>query len=92
MDLEWDEEKRQRNIRERGMDFADALRMDAATVRTREDVRRDYGEPRYNSIGLLDGRLCTFCWTLRNGTLRIISLRKANARECNEYEKQAPDA
>ncbi len=93
MDLDWDEEKRQRNLRERGLDFADVARFEPESVRTAPDDRRDYGEPRFNSIGYLDGRLCIFCWTPRNGRVRIISLRKANAREREDYETEyTPDA
>lgn len=93
MELEWDEGKRLRNIKERGLDFADVERFDPASVRTSPDLRHDYGERRFNSIGYLDGRLCKFCWTPRNGKVRIISLRKANARECEAYEAEpAPDA
>ncbi len=93
MDLEWDEEKRQRNLRERGLDFADVARFLPESVRTSSDDRHNYGERRFNSIGYLDGRLCIFCWTPRNGRVRIISLRKANAREREDYEgEQAPDA
>lgn len=86
MDLEWDEEKRQRTLHERGLDFADIARFDPESVRSRPDSRYEYGEPRIISIGYLDGRLCTFCWTPRQGKVRIISLRKANARESKSYQ------
>jgi uncharacterized DUF497 family protein len=93
MELEWDEEKRRRNLLERGLDFADVARFAPESVRTDADTRRDYGEPRFNSIGYLDGRLHSFCWTPRNGKVRVISLRKANARERESYEAgQAPNA
>ena len=86
MDLEWDEEKRRKNLQERGLDFADVDKFVPSTVRTRPDTRKDYGEPRFNSIGDLDGALCTFCWTPRGGKIRVISLRKANARERKTYQ------
>ncbi|MCM2473724.1 BrnT family toxin [Rhizobium sp. CG5] len=81
MDLEWDEEKRQRTLRERGLDFADAVRFDMDASFTRIDDRNDYGERRFISLGPLDGRLHVLCWTQRGDRLRIISLRKANDRE-----------
>ncbi|WP_084367867.1 BrnT family toxin [Rhizobium sp. RU36D] len=81
MELEWDEEKRQRNLRERGLDFADATRFDMESSVTRIDDRNDYGERRFVSLGPLDGRLHVLCWTQRGDRLRIISLRKANDRE-----------
>jgi len=61
MELEWDEEKRQRNLRERRLDFADVARFVPESVRTSSDDRLNYGERRFNAIGYLDGRLCIFC-------------------------------
>jgi uncharacterized DUF497 family protein len=81
MELEWDEEKRQRNLRERGLDFADAYGFDLASSVTRVDDRVDYGETRFVTYGLLGGRLHVMCWTERSERMRIISLRKANERE-----------
>ena len=93
MELEWDEASGSGTLIERNLDFADVAWFEPETVRTVIDSRRDYGEVRYNSTGYLEGRLCTFCWTPRNGKVRVISLRKANAREREEYEtNKAPDA
>ncbi len=93
MDLEWDEEKRQRNLRERGLDFADVGRFDFGTAIVVPDLRSNYGEPRFNTTGFLDDVLCVICWTPRSGNFRVISLRKANARERKKYEaEQASDA
>ena len=39
MEFEWDEEKRQRNILERDLDFADAALIDFTTATTNEDSR-----------------------------------------------------
>ena len=79
MDLDWDEAKRLQALLKRGMDFADV-------------VRFDYGELRFRSTGYLNGALCRFCWTPRNGRVRIISMRKVNDRERKIYEAeiQAP--
>jgi uncharacterized DUF497 family protein len=81
MELEWDEEKRQKNLRERGLDFADASRLDLASSLTMLDARKDYREDRFVSYGFIDGRLHVLCWTHRDDRMRIISLRKANDRE-----------
>jgi len=86
MELEWDESKRQRALRERGMDFADVGHFDYDTVVTWRDDRRHYGEERFNSYGYLDGLLCTYCFTVRQGRLRVISMRKCNERERKRYE------
>ncbi|HTV69003.1 MAG TPA: BrnT family toxin [Rhizobiaceae bacterium] len=65
---------------------------------TVEDNRQDYGEDRYVSLGLIGRRLHALVFTLRNldlktATLRVISLRKANNEEIDQYEqaKSQPD-
>jgi uncharacterized protein len=86
MELEWDERKRQQALVERGLDFADVARFVPETVVTVRDSRFDYGEDRFASTGYLDGVLCRFCWTPRNGRIRIISMRKVNERERKIYQ------
>ena len=49
--------------------------------RIRQDTRKDYGETRYATLGLIEGRLDCMCFTIRGDNIRIISLRKANERE-----------
>lgn len=87
MELEWDEVKRLLTLKERGIDFADVVRFEFETAMTRPDLRKDYGEKRFNSMGYLDGVLCSLCWTVRAKRLRVISLRKCNERERTKYEK-----
>ena len=53
---------------------------------TVEDDRQDYGEERYITIGFLDKAMVVLVWTPRDGTHRIISMRKANERERALYE------
>ena len=67
MELEWDEDKRQQTLKHRGLDFADVGRFDPDSIVTIPDERQDYGEPRYDSVGYLDGVLCSFCWTPAKG-------------------------
>jgi uncharacterized DUF497 family protein len=86
VELEWDEAKRRSTLAKRGLDFADVVRFDYDTVVSIPDVRRDYGEQRFNAYGYLDGVLCTYCFTYRNTRMRIISLRKANDRERKKYQ------
>ena len=83
--LEWDEAKRRRTLHERGVDFADMARFDWPTASVTEDQRIDYGEPRLVATGYIDGRLHICAWTPRGDRVRIISLRKANAREQEDY-------
>ena len=86
MELEWNETKRQETLDERGLDFADIALVDQDSLISEEDRRHDYGEVRFSSFAYLRGRLINFCWTPRNGSIRIISMRKANERERKTYQ------
>ena len=73
----WDERKRALNLRKHGVDFAAA-----ATI---VDDRRDYGEKRYRALGAVAGRFYVIVFTRRGEHIRIISARKANAREIKHH-------
>ena len=85
--IEWDDAKREKTLKERGLDFADVASVDWEDALTLEDARKNYGETRYVTIAHLKGRLCVFAWCYRGEALRVISLRKANAREGKKHEK-----
>lgn len=52
--ITFDPDKRDWTLRERGIDFAGAAAVFAGVHYTRQDDRRDYGEPRFVSIGTLE--------------------------------------
>lgn len=52
---------------------------------TAEDTREDYAEPRFITVGTIDGRMVVMVWTPRGEARRIISMRKANEREITRY-------
>jgi uncharacterized protein len=85
MKLSRDEAKRQKTLKERGLDFADAEIFFANEHFDIIDDKNDYGELRYLSYGFLDGRVVTIVWTPRGRTRRIISMRHVHA---GEIEKQ----
>jgi uncharacterized protein len=79
--ITYDRAKREKTLRERGLDFADALEVfEGGTVNFADD-RRDYGELRMITYGLLRDRMMAVVWTGDDAERRIISMRKANARE-----------
>ncbi len=80
--------KRQKTLAERGLDFEDAARVFAGVTLTLLDDRKDYGEPRFQTYGLLDGRLVMLVWTPRGADRHIISMRKCNAREKARFQKR----
>jgi uncharacterized DUF497 family protein len=81
MQIEFDPDKRKETLTERGLDFARADEIFAGVNVTAEDARFDYGEPRFITVGVLDGRMVVVVWTPRGRARRIISMRKANERE-----------
>ena len=85
MQITYDPDKRDDTLITRGLDMADAARVFAGPHMTSEDDRRDYGEIRLITIGFLAGRMVIVAWTHRGPARRIISMRKANAREQKTY-------
>lgn len=87
MEFEWDEVKSEACFVERGFDFAYAVRafLDPHRI-VRPDRRWNYGENRYQLLGSIEGRVFCLVYTLRKETIRIISARKANRREVQNYE------
>ena len=88
MRIAYDPAKREATLRERGLDMAAASHVFDGPTITIEDDRRDYGEIRYITIGLLADRMVLLAWTPRDDTRRIISMRKANTRERTLYERR----
>lgn len=86
MDIEWDPAKRQWTIDHRGLDFARAGEVFAGRHVTRQDYRRDYGEPRFFTMGLLDNTVVALAWTPRGAARRIVSMRHAHARELQRFQ------
>ena len=87
MQIEFDEAKRKKTLAERGLDFAQAVEVFAGPHFTGQDSRQAYLEDRFITAGLMGGRLVVMVWTPRGAARRIISMRKANAREKALYEK-----
>lgn len=85
MQIEFDLDKRDKTLAERGLDFARAGEVFGGRHLTAEDLRENYSEPRYTTLGRLDGRMVIMVWTPRGEVRRIISMRKANEREQARY-------
>ena len=84
--ITYDPVKRARTLKERELDFEDAGLAFAGPTYTAQDDRRDYGEFRYITAGLLRGRMMTVVWTPRYEARHVISFRKANNREEEKYK------
>ena len=90
MRFEWDDAKSNRCLARRGFDFTHAARAFLDPRRSvAADDRRDYGETRYRLLGTIDGRVYVVVYTIRRRAIRIISARRANARETARHEHDA---
>ena len=87
MRISYDEAKRLKTLKERGLDFRDALKVFAGPHFDLVDDRRDYGEDRYLTFGILDGRNVSLVWTPRDGGRHIISMRHAHAEEVEKRKR-----
>jgi uncharacterized DUF497 family protein len=61
--ITFDKAKRERTLRQRGLDFADAAEVFKGLHTLLADDRFDYGETRYISAGHLRGRMVVIVWT-----------------------------
>jgi uncharacterized DUF497 family protein len=90
----WDEPKRLRNIKPRGLNFVGCEAVFDSPVVTWEDDREAYGEQRINLLGGLNGIVVHMTYTERGDEPHIISLRKAENLDCQAARRgsSSPDA
>jgi uncharacterized protein len=86
--ITFDPAKRQAALGERGLNFADAAMVFAGPTISVQDTRRDYGEPRFQTVGFLAERMVMVVWTPRNDARHVMSMRKCNDREKAIYQKR----
>jgi len=89
MNFIWDEPKRQSKLKKHGLDFADAVKVFGGPLVLFEDQRENYGEQRMMGIGLLDYLVVLIIHVESDGSIRIISMRKADSDEIDLYYKNA---
>ncbi len=88
MEFDWDEAKRRSNLRKHGIDFIDVPAVFEGDIVTVEDDRFRYGEQRFVTFGLLQGRVVAIVHTELEDCTRIISARKATKYEQRTYFEQ----
>ena len=89
MELEWDAAKAARNLQKHGVSFEDAVLVfhDPGRIEA-YDGRADYGEDRWVTIGLAYSAVLYVVYTVRHEeTIRLISARKADAHERQQYRQ-----
>jgi uncharacterized protein len=88
----FDPAKRQAALNDRGLDFTDAaIVFDGLTI-TVQDTRKDYGEPRFQTVGFLGERMVMVVWTPRGEARHVMSMRKCNDREKAIYQERFDQA
>ena len=88
MKIEFDPAKSEKNARERGLPFSLVEEFEWETSETEIDARFPYPEERRVTFGLIGKRLHVVCHTPIEGGIRVISFRKANAREVKKYAQK----
>jgi uncharacterized DUF497 family protein len=88
MNYKWDPNKAKSNYKKHGIRFADAVGVfedeNAITIQDEHE-----SEDRFITIGMdFLSRILVVVYTFRDVVIRIISARKATARERNIYEQQ----
>lgn len=89
MEFEWDKEKAKANFLKHGVSFEEAAFafFDENAIELFDELNSDE-EIRYQLIGISETRLIFVAYTARDETIRIISARKANARQIKIYNEQ----
>ena len=89
MEFEWDKEKAKANFTKHGVSFNEAALafFDENAVELFDETNSE-DEIRYQIIGISNTRLIFVAYTARNENIRIISARKANAKQIKIYNEQ----
>lgn len=89
MDFTWDPRKATRNLAKHGVVLADAALIFDGFIITVEDVREDYGEQRFVSLGLFGDQVLVVVHVIEEDTIRLISARKAEKYEARFYWQES---
>ena len=90
MKFDWDPVKAVSNLDKHGIDFDDAVKVFEDPFATTTDVTRpEYGEERFKTVGVVDGRIIAVIFTDRGSSRRIISARRSRRNERREYDSQS---
>jgi len=81
--FEWDEDKRERNLRDHNVDFDDARQIFDEPTFIRRSDRGD--EVRYMVFGFVNGDETVVICTFRGDNCRLISARRARRDERKKY-------
>ena len=83
MKIVFDPQKDEVNLAKHGVSLARAADLEILAVIA--DERQDYGEARTRAFGMIDGEAHCLVFTVRDGSVRAISLRRAHLKEYRRY-------
>jgi uncharacterized DUF497 family protein len=81
MEIEFDPAKDAANMQKHGISLARAAELDLLAY----VVDDRFAEPRFRLYGLIDGEAYCVAGADRDGKVRVISLRRAHAKEMRRY-------
>jgi hypothetical protein len=88
-EFEWDDDKAAENHSKHRVRFTAAkLVFDDPFAIERVDERFDYGEERFNMLGMVGDRLLSVVYSMSNERIRIISARGAEPHEKRRYHEE----
>ena len=83
----WNPEKREQNIKERGLDFvllADNILNDPGVV-IRPDIRCSYDEDRFLAYSLVEGKHLCLCFSPRENRIHLITVFRMRKKQWEAY-------
>jgi uncharacterized DUF497 family protein len=86
--IEFDAVKNAKNLAKHGLSLEAVQEFEWDKAMLAQDTRKDYGETRIIATGYIRTRLYVMIYTERGLAKRIISLRKANDKERQNYERR----
>jgi len=87
-EFEWNLDKAKQNLKKHKVSFpiAATVFLDQQRIE-RSDNRDDYGEDRWIVIGKIEGETClVVVYAMRGDSIRLISARKAEKHEEDQYQ------
>ena len=90
MEFEFDPAKDEANRFKHGLRLAYGMRVFEDTFhRILPSFRERDEEERYKAIGLVDRKLHTVVYVMRDAVVRLISVRRSNASEQRDYDRHS---
>ena len=85
--FEWDEVKRQKNIKERGLDILAIapLVFEDQNVVIEQDNRWNYTEKRFRDFAIVEEKRVCLCFTPRNEKMHLITVFRVRAKQWEKF-------